>query len=576
MTQRKTCPKCSHQRRGRNRNDKCLKIFDNGNEFCHHCGYDSTKDKSEWVPSPDYKPYKKPSQDLPQVTSVEFRELMAERGISHEVVKRNKISWNGKEVMFPYFYDGEIFNIKYRDLDKKFRQEAGAMKGFYGLDDIVGKKDIYIVEGEFDKLACEEAGFLNVVSVPDGAPTVKSKDFHTKFEFIDNWMHLLDEAERIIIAVDNDEPGVKLEQELIRRFDPEKCWTVSWPDKCKDANQVLVNHGILTLMGCLDEPKRVPLSGIFEATDFANDYFDLYDNGLKGGEETGWHELDKCYTVRPGDLCIITGTPGHGKSTWLNALLVNLANLNGWRFGVFSPENEPMSRYNAMISQLKLGKPFRDGVTPKMTRIEAGEGLSWANKHFYFIKPEYTERTAPCLIEKSKMLVKRYGINGVFFDPWNLINKANRSSGQSETEHILESLEAFKSFARDYNVATWIVAHPNKPLKEPGGSIPVPGAYDISGSAHWFNVADNILTVWRNPKEKLTPSAVHIQKVRFPEVGQAGHEVNFYFNAATGRFIEVKEIPDVTAVQEKPTQSKPTKKDDEHYFQHNFQGRKEW
>ena len=39
----------------------------------------------------------------------------------------------------------------------------------FGLDDITETDTVVFVEGECDKLACEEAGFLNVVSVPNGA-----------------------------------------------------------------------------------------------------------------------------------------------------------------------------------------------------------------------------------------------------------------------------------------------------------------------------------------------------------------------------------------------------------------------
>ncbi len=51
-------------------------------------------------------------------------------------------------------------------------QVTGAEKILFGLDDIAGQPEVIIVEGEMDKLAFEEAGFLNVVSVPDGAPQV--------------------------------------------------------------------------------------------------------------------------------------------------------------------------------------------------------------------------------------------------------------------------------------------------------------------------------------------------------------------------------------------------------------------
>ena len=44
-------------------------------------------------------------------------------------------------------------------------QVKGAEKVLFGLDDIVGMSDIVVVEGEMDKLALEEAGYTNVVSV---------------------------------------------------------------------------------------------------------------------------------------------------------------------------------------------------------------------------------------------------------------------------------------------------------------------------------------------------------------------------------------------------------------------------
>lgn len=49
------------------------------------------------------------------------------------------------------------------------------MQTFYGYDDIKGQKDIIIVEGEMDKLAMEVAGYKNVASVPDGAPSRPSE-----------------------------------------------------------------------------------------------------------------------------------------------------------------------------------------------------------------------------------------------------------------------------------------------------------------------------------------------------------------------------------------------------------------
>ena len=75
-----------------------------------------------------------------------------------------------------------------------------------------------------DKLALEEAGFMNVVSVPDGAPAkvketaVPAPDADTKYSYLWNCRAVLDQATRILMATDNDPPGHALAEELARRL----------------------------------------------------------------------------------------------------------------------------------------------------------------------------------------------------------------------------------------------------------------------------------------------------------------------------------------------------------------------
>ncbi|XP_019179216.1 PREDICTED: twinkle homolog protein, chloroplastic/mitochondrial-like [Ipomoea nil] len=69
------------------------------------------------------------------------------------------------------------------------------------------------VEGEMDKIAMEEAGFRNCVSVPDGAPASVSKkelppeDQDTRYKYLWNCKEFFEKASRIILATDGDPPG---------------------------------------------------------------------------------------------------------------------------------------------------------------------------------------------------------------------------------------------------------------------------------------------------------------------------------------------------------------------------------
>ncbi|XP_054801956.1 uncharacterized protein LOC129305836 isoform X2 [Prosopis cineraria] len=156
----------------------------------------------------------------------------AERLISKETLLRNGVKQRmfGYQIVivFPYHRQGDLVSCKYRDMNKKFWQEADTEKIFYGLDDIEGQSDIIIVEGEMDKLAMEEAGFRNCVSVPDGAPAMVSskglppKEKDNKYLYLWNCKDYIKGASRIILATDGDLPGQALAEELARRIGKER------------------------------------------------------------------------------------------------------------------------------------------------------------------------------------------------------------------------------------------------------------------------------------------------------------------------------------------------------------------
>jgi twinkle protein len=494
--------------------------------------------------------YPQTDQELPS----QLIEWFGARGISRPVVERNKITLGrkylpglGQEVaviQFPYFRGGVLINVKYRAISEKaFVQESGAEKIPFGVDDIV-EVEVIFVEGELDKLALEEAGMRNGLSVPDGAPPAGSKPSDTKFDYLRNCETELSGLKKIILAVDNDGPGKTLEAELARRLGPERCWRVEWPDGCKDANDVLMKHGPETLKACIDNATRWPIDGVVEPRDLIDEVFRLYESGLRGGVGTGWPVVDSHYRVAPGELSILTGIPGHGKSEWLDALISNLANEHGWFVGVASFENWPLEKHFSKLLEKKIGKPFGEGPTPRMTHEDLVNGLQWLQDHFVFFSPPEEAMTLDAILDLARVAVLRYGIRGLVLDPWNEIDHA-RPSNLTETEYISQSLSKVRRFARNHGVHVWIVAHPLKLRRREDGSYPVPTPYDISGSAHWRNKADNCLTVYREEmseedSEEKYVVQLHIQKIRFKQNGKIG-AVELKWNPINGRYASIEE-----------------------------------
>ena len=156
--------------------------------------------------------------------------------------------------------------------------------------------------------------------------------------------------------------------------------------------------------------------------------------------------------------------------------------------------------------------------------------------HFLFVLPDENHQTIKRVLEIGEGLVKSHGIDCLVIDPWNELDQT-RQAGMTETEFVSATLGKLRRMARSLNIHIFVVAHPAKMYRDKDGKYPIPTPYDISGSAHFRNKADNCLTVWRDIAEDDAPTKIYIQKIRFREVGKVG-VVPLYYDKVTGRYID--------------------------------------
>jgi twinkle protein len=466
----------------------------------------------------------------------------ASRGISQKTLLEARIT-EGVEFMpqkgekvntiqFNYFREGKLINTKYRTGDKCFKMVKDAELIFFNLDSIKDQKEIIITEGEMDALSLMEVGFKNVVSVPNGA----SKG-NQQLEYLDNCIDYFEKAEKIILATDQDEAGLMLRDELIRRLGAEVCFKVDFKD-CKDANEYLIKHGAIELEATITAAKDILVEGIITVEDLLTDIAELYDNGLKKGATVDLKEFDEHLTWIPGQLTVITGIPNQGKSEFLDFILTKLGIKRGWKFGVFSPENFPISLHVSKLAEKIIGKSFMWGHD-KMDIEEVDLAINFINDHFYFIRPKDEDFSLDNILEKAKYLVKKRGINALVIDPWNTLEHQYTTS---ETQYVSKALAKLTAFKQRYNIHIFLVAHPVKMKKDKVTSkYEVPTLYDISGSANFFNKADNGITVYRDFIDDCT--RVFIQKVKFKHLGKQG-VCEFKYNITNGRYTPENEIRD--------------------------------
>ncbi len=546
--QKVKCPNC-YKIGKENYKDTCLSVnVELGVYNCHKCGW-SGKVKQEQLSMEMgvTKTYKKPEKkNLKKLTAV-GKKFLNKRGITDEVIANNKIvsSSDNKSIVFPYLIDGKIINYKTRNTDGKFfTQSKDAEPIIYNYDKCRNSENIVICEGELDSLSWEVAGIPYHTSVNMGAPNIGDKNIDKKLECITNCYEVFEQATRVFIATDEDDNGRNLQKELVRRFGVEKCLLVDL-SPFKDANEVLLAEGVESLRERLKNAENPKVEGIFSVADVQESMLDGYHNGQERGTTTYIPAVDSAWTWRNGEVNIWTGYQNEGKSMFLNQLSCIKAIKDGWKFGVFSPENMPMNDFFNDIIEMYIGKssdPYHGAS--QMTLDEYKEAMEFCKKHFFLIYPQ-KNFTLENIFHRAKYLVKTKGIRSLIIDPYNTIQH-KMARGEREDLYISRFMSELKRFALDYNISIHLVAHQVTPSKNDDGRYYKPDVNRIKGGGTFADKADNVMFIWRPDRAlefsdtKVIFGSQKIKKQKLVGIPQEVHGIDFniksqryYFNNET-------------------------------------------
>jgi twinkle protein len=527
------CPLCSYDRKPENKKSKCSSYdWERGLGTCHNCNTSfqlhtyQRKGASE-------KTYVRPEGIYNKKASSKVVEWFKTRGISQKTLADLEVG-EGSEYMpqtgksentiqFNYIMGDQLINVKYRDGRKNFKLYKGAEKVFYNINSIIGYKDCIITEGEMDVLALHEAGITNAISVPNGATL-----HHNNLDYLDNCIDYFDDKEKIILAVDTDEPGLALKRELVRRLGAEVCFLVDFKD-CKDANEYLQKYGKEKLKQTIRKARAYPLENVTTFKDIESDVEDFVKNGFKPGFQVGLANFDRIFSTYTSQFITVTGIPSSGKSDFVDQMVVGYnANYN-WKTAFASPENAP----NYLHAHKLMRKVWGD-----MPKREDIKGPKWnevadhINDNFYFIDME--KYTLESVLRKGAELVKRKGIKCLVIDPFNKVRDKNASSLDVNI-YTMEYLTKIEAFAKKYDVLVFIVAHPTKMYKNQEGKIEEPNMYNIKGGGEWYDASYHGLLVHRDYEKKNTK--VKVLKVKFQNLGENNGECFFTWEPKSGSYI---------------------------------------
>ena len=485
---------------------------------------------------------------LPQNESKVLHGYMEGRGFKDvgEVCFRHKIyetsGRNGNDVVFP-FHDprGELVFIKTKPIDydgnpATQKDLKPILFGWQAMPD--DAREVWIVEGEWDSIACSEIGFPSL-SVPMGGGKGAKQT-----KWIANEYDNLARFERILVATDMDEQGELAAAEIMSRLG-DRCYRINLPTK--DINEILMTtphgknpyeHARFVLKCAYDEAvwkDPTTLRSVMEFEDDLDQFFSADED--TSGFGSGWQKLDEeDIRFRPNELWGVAGINGHGKSLMLGQICLNAV----------EQEQKVLIASMEMPARATLGRMMKQaagvGAPPKAYRKAI---LDWMAPNIWLFVDKLTPKPKD-LMDCFEYAYRRYGINMFVIDSLtNMVRQDDYEGQQKFTEMLV-------NFKMSFPVTIFLVTHVRKGDSE----YEAPNKYSVKGSGAITDLADGFISVFKNkrkieqveqaqmlgeePDEKYTKQWDSYLEVLKNRNGQYEGKVGFEFEPQSMQFKERK------------------------------------
>jgi twinkle protein len=448
------------------------------------------------APTKEYKaPIKPEGLRRLDATPVE-RYLSDERGISADTAKAFRIAADGDRVLFPFIDpQGETRMIKFRDINDKKKQgptSAGQMPILFGWQAVdANAREVWIVEGEFDAMAAHQMG-VSALSVPFGGGK------GAKQQWIENEYDNLDRFETIVLAMDMDDEGELAAREIAERLGLHRCVRVTLPKK--DLNDCLLEgDDVAAIRGtgkgydpdelkCATEYREDILKELFNSEEDTRGFAPL----LRG--------FDRKFRFRDAELIILNGINGHGKS--------QLA-------GQFSLDAMAQSKRVCIASMEMPARRLLTRLTKQAGGVEEGSQtesfantiIDWYAEKLWLFDLVGTAKTKR-MLEVFQYARRRYGIEVFIID-----NMSKCGIGDDDYTGQKAFMEELCDFKNTTATTVFLVTHSRKGENEDSPT----GKMDVKGSGSITDLADSVLTIWRNKRKEKKIADLKFEGEEVPE-----------------------------------------------------------
>ena len=271
------------------------------------------------------------------------------------------------------------------------------------------------------------------------------------------------------------------------------------------------------------------------------------------GEPTGFSTLDKMTTgLHGGDLVIIAGRPGSGKSAFALNIIRHMS-VNGEGVLVFSLEMSDQQLVMRLLSQdhidmqtLRTGKDRKGNPMNSDNIRRFSEAVSALGKRNIFIDDSgvLTVLEAKIRARRTAQQMSRQGkrLSMIVVDYLQLLSASANDSGENRAHEVAVISRGLKALAKELNVPVLALSQLNRSAKERAAKEPL--LSDLRESGAIEQDADIVMFLhekngdepdYSAPTEEGTPVKLIIGKQRNGPTGK----INLQFQKQFSRFAEV-------------------------------------
>ncbi len=217
------------------------------------------------------------------------------------------------------------------------------------------------------------------------------------------------------------------------------------------------------------------------------------------GYSTGFSNLDKKINgLRNGNMIIIAGRPGMGKSTFSLNIGYNVARITNKPVGYFSLEMESDRLATKLFAAVATvdSRRIENGYLDKNERAKLSEAKERLMSVPFYIDDKRTN-TMDDIYIKSKKLKDKYGELGlIIIDHIGITDKEKGRKFASDTEELSYKSRQCKKIAGELDCPVICVSQLNRQVEARGGTR-VPEMADLRGSGSLEQDADQVLLLYR-------------------------------------------------------------------------------